>query len=168
MTSARIQTTERLSIRIMRWALIVDLIIVPIALLKVFVGPANVPIARAATIESGPVGPATEALMEKLDKGSPAATSTPAVRAIVRRPPLSISGKLIAFDHDNFQVYEYTGSEAAQADAALLARAYAASPRSLAWKKEMHVYADGTLVVFYRGNRASLLDSLGRTMGSPL
>lgn len=149
---------ERLAMKILLVAILVDLILLPSLFLKVSFYPRLVtPTAIAAPVEqSGPIilGPATLHLMEQLRTEG---LDPMAIKEIIHTP-LTVTGALVTLGGDNIQVFEYPDHTTAVTEASALTERYASRDRSKAWKKNMHVYVEDTLVIFYMGNRESIVN----------
>lgn len=138
-----------------------DLIIVfPISFLKLSSSLRAMP-AIAATLmqtnnDSVTLGPKTTQFMQVLKNDN----FEPVVFKKITRYPFTGDGRLIVMSGDNFQIFEYADRELAMKDASLFASKYTTYSKKLVWKKDMHVYVNDTLVIFYLGKEPSILYSL--------
>lgn len=152
-------------IRIITWAFVIDMIIMPLLFLKLFFSPIVTPIAIANTVDQNTVlGPATTLFVQQLKNDG----YTPIVLGEISRSSFSVSGRIITLNNDNIQAFEYADHDSALHDASILADKYTSSSRPIAWKKNMHLYVNDKLVTFYMGNNAYILNSLDQNAGLSL
>ncbi len=80
----------------------------------------------------------------------------PVVLGDVHRPFFSVSGKLVTLGQDNFQVFEYPSIEMASSEiAAFMQDVDTPTGR---WKNNaLHLYRKNSTVVYYMGNKPSVL-----------
>lgn len=168
MSLSDVWKTNRSMARFIVVLVIIDLILFPTLYIKLFrfshtTSFVNtIPIAIAATnsYEAIP-GSDVEIFLGQLTHSS----STPMVVANVTRRQFSVPGIVVTYYGNNFQVFEYSDHDTALRDATVIAQRYASSSRSIAWKKNMHVYVNDKLVIFYMGSQDSILNSLDQNAG---
>lgn len=76
----------------------------------------------------------------------------------VTRDFFSVTGKIIALDKDNVSVFKYKDSATALPEVSTFQKS--AGTRAGSWKKGVHLYAQDNLIVFYMGDRQSIMHSL--------
>lgn len=152
--------TFRLAKRILLGAIVADIIILPLLFFRLSATLKIAP-AIASTTNTGQVivGPATTLFMQQLRDNN----FVPIVFKKITRRPLSGDGSLITMNGDNIQVFEYKNHDSAMNDASLLADKYAKGSQKLVWKKNMHVYVNDKLVVFYLGKQDRITTTLDQT-----
>ncbi len=145
---------DRLMRRVMLGALIADLIILPASFIKLSSSLKIIPVMAATHAVSGEVlvGPATTLFMQQLKDNN----FVPVVFKKIIRRPFTGDGSLITLNGDNVQVFEYSDNDTAMKDASLLADKYAVGSQKLVWKKNMHVYINDKLVIFYFGSQSPI------------
>ena len=139
-----------------------DLLMVSVLLVKLFYfsGSNSFADMQSDSDKNVSSSPGTEKFVQELKT---AGFSPVIVKKIRRFPRLAVEGRLVAFNGDNFQVFEYPDHESAMRDASPLAVRYTSSSRSAAWKGNIHLYVDNTLLIFYMGNSNSIVDSLNKS-----
>lgn len=88
------------------------------------------------------LGPATRSLLEDLGAAGLNASAV----GNITRGQFSVIGTTVALAGDSIQVYEYPVETTEAKDAS-----------AFALKKNMHVYTDGPLAIFYMGKNTSIL-----------
>ena len=83
----------------------------------------------------------------------------------MNRKHFTVVGKTITVDNDNIQAFEYPDGFTAQQEIDALAEKYTVSTRSASWKKNVHLYARGTMAVFYLGNNPRITVPLEESLG---
>lgn len=154
-----ITTRDRPIFRIMMWLLAMDMIIVPLVFIKLFHSTYTTSFHRSISVamnNENKIGSATSQFIKRLSNSD----MVPRAVKNITHKTLTVKGNLITLGNDNIQIFEYGDASSAQLEAAALSKRYMSSSRSLAWKKDMHIYVDSTLVIFYMGNRENVLDSL--------
>ena len=156
------------SIVILKVAVVINLILVSAMYTKYFMfNQATASLVKQnqeAVLNVIALGPETELFVQKLkDNGH-----KPMSVAVVKRKPFTVEGRLITLDGDNIQVFEYLDYKSAANDASILADKYISSTRSSTWKKDMHIYLNDKLVVFYMGHKKGIMDSLEKNAGLSL
>jgi len=87
----------------------------------------------------------------------------PTLAEPVTRPHLSGSGETIIVNGDSLQVFQYSATGTALEEASALVQRYADGTKSTLWKKEIHIYANDNMVVFYLGTNKNILNSLDQS-----
>ncbi|MCX6716010.1 MAG: hypothetical protein NT077_03255 [Candidatus Taylorbacteria bacterium] len=145
---------------IFRWALIADMFILSAVFLKLFANPfANpfsTPVVSASELQT--IGPAAKDLMIKMEMVG----LSPRDIGQITRPSFTANGRMITLKKDNMQIFEYADPDTATNEASALTLKYKNSSRSPLWKKQMHVRANGTLVMFYMGDQSSIVDFIAQ------
>ncbi len=118
------------------------------------IGSANKVHTFTATLGSLNSGSATEILVKKLTDEK----FNPIVGKIVTRDQFSAQGTIITMNNDSFEVFEYSDNSALVAD--ILAFHNSSKTRSGAWKKAVNLYQKGNLIIFYMGEKVSIIDAL--------
>lgn len=108
------------------------------------------------------VGPKTNALILDLENIG----LDPISVSNITRDFFSAEGKMITLDGDNIQVFEYADSLAATGELFLFQKS--AQTRRGSWKKNVHLYANVNLIIFYMGERKNIIDSLNSIFGKPI
>ena len=167
-------------VRFILWALVVDVILVAALFAKLFYFSQSFSdvqgTAGSSSVFSSPrfpsalaydtvPGSATERFVGQLkDHGLTAVM----IGKITRRPYFTVEGNTVALNGDSIQVFEYPDHQSAVNDGSTLANRYSASSRSDAWKRDIHLYVDGTLVIFYMGSQNSIVSVLDAYAGVSL
>lgn len=151
-----------LALRIMVWALVANTVIFPAVLIKLSSSLYIAPVLDSTEIKL-PVGSNTTLFMQKLENNN----FVPVVFKKIVRHPLTGDGSLVTLkvgdSIDSMQIFEYIDYDTAMRDASLLADKYATGSKKLVWNKNMHVYVDDKLVIFYLGNHAPILTALDQS-----
>ena len=122
------------------------------------------PSPTSASIHGGPeLGQGTEQLLYDLKK---LGLDTSPSRDFGRQP-LSTRGVMLTMMNDNVQVFEYPEEGTASLEGGGLARRYTTTIAN-SWKKQIHIYLKGTILVFYMGKNDSILTSLQTALGPQL
>ena len=151
--------------KVVMWAFLIDMIIMPTLFIKLFFIQSAVPVITKAMNDRGSkTGLQTTLLMQRLLGTS----SPPVAPAHVTRSPFTVDGKVIALEGDNIQVFEYADHDSAMKDALILAGKFAPSATRPIWKKDMHVYVNDKLAIFYMGHSDLVMNSLKQNAGVPL
>ncbi|MDB5204094.1 MAG: hypothetical protein JWP09_122 [Candidatus Taylorbacteria bacterium] len=106
------------------------------------------------------IGPGTEALMNDLKNKN----LDPEIVANNTRAFFSVEGKMITLASGNIKVYEYTDNNI------LLNEVEAFKENSKtpygSWKKDVHLYNNAKVIVFYMGEDKEIKDTLNTIFGS--
>lgn len=152
---------DRFLRKIMLGALIVDVIILPVFYIKLSASlKITVPIVATSYAQGITsvisVGPATSNFMQLLTDNN----FVPVVFKKITRHPFTGDGRMVILNRDNIQIFEYIDHHMAVKDALLFAEKYSTGSQKLVWKKNMHVYVNDNLVIFYMGTEKTILESL--------
>ena len=157
----RTVTIRKIAILSIISALVIDLMIIPLVLLKLFVFSGSLPLSMDPLIYSGTLGPATSDMIQKLENVG----FKPVVVDSVNRRQFSVSGRLIALGGDSFQAFEYPDHISALQAVSSLASRYSLSTKSVSWKRQVHLYVNGNIAIYYFGSRESTVGILGQYAG---
>ncbi len=105
------------------------------------------------------VGPNTEKLIEEIVKTG----LDPVVARNIKREFFSVEGKIIALSKDNIHVFEYKDGTTLLNEVHSFRES--ANTPSGSWKKDVHLFKDENLIVFYKGEKKSILNSLQSIFG---
>lgn len=78
----------------------------------------------------------------------------------IKKEGLSVTGRMVVVNGDNFNVFEYTNSSLAQKEAFEMSQKYDATSNSAEWKENMHLYLKDNLLIFYMGKNDSIISAL--------
>ena len=154
---------ETAATRVLLWAFILNLFIMPVAFYKVFIltpvarAESFMPVAMQANTSSGPEVLALAASLK--DNG----LAPVILGKVTRSPDLSVGGYTIALRGDNIQAFEYPDHATALAEASNMAQSFINNYHSLLWKKQAHIYVSDKVVIFYMGNQPDIINSLGQS-----
>jgi hypothetical protein len=91
-----------------------------------------------------------------------------AVKDSIQQPFLQVSGTQVTIDGQDVQVFEYTDTAAAQADALKLADMLAGKGTTMVnWVASPHAYQAGRLIALYVGDDSATLKRLQQVLGAP-
>jgi hypothetical protein len=153
--------------RIVIWFAMIDVLVISVVCVKLFYFERVVtPNSTASSIMS-PVTAQTQvgdvsltgsisSFMARMENTGLNAT----VLKSIKRSAFAVTGQMISINGDNVQVFEYPDRETATRAASSLMVKYAASSRSREWKRDMHVYAEDDLVIFYMGNDEAIISAI--------
>lgn len=159
-TDSNILKIGRISKKILLWAFVIDVCLLSVLYVKLFIIERVTPTAYAEStaiiMKPSPIGLATEDFLQHLTNSG----LSPIVTTDVLRKPFTPKGRTVALEGDNIQVFEYSDSATAVKEASMLMQKYEASQRSSEWKKNMHVFNQGSLVIFYMGSNETIVKAL--------
>lgn len=148
-----------LVLKIMAWTVVANTVIFPVVFIKLSSTLYIAPV-LASNEEKLPIGSNTTLFMQKLENNN----FVPVIFKKIVRHPLTGDGSLVTLKNgdgiDSMQVFEYIDYDTAMRDASLLADKYSTGSLKLVWNKNIHVYVDDKLVIFYLGNHAPILGAL--------
>lgn len=108
------------------------------------------------------IGPGTESLISNIkSKGF-----NPEVVANNSRAFFSVEGKMITFADSNIKVYEYTDTNVLLTDVEAFKKS--AKTQYGSWKKDVHLYNNEKVIVFYMGESKEIKDVLNSVFGSEI
>ena len=105
------------------------------------------------------IGPETYKLIRKIEQMG----LNPLVVGKSQRTFFSVEGRVVALSGDNIKVYEYPNNMGASAEVSNFQES--AKTRMGSWKKTVHLYAKGNIIVFYMGERKKIIDPLMQIFG---
>ncbi len=122
------------------------------------------PAAPTSAAQSGPV---TD--QASLINALQAAGASVAVKDSIQQPFLQVSGRQVTVDGEDVQVFEYSDTAAAHADALKLADVLAGKGTTMVnWVASPHAYQAGRLIALYIGDDVATLKQLQHVIGSPI
>lgn len=108
------------------------------------------------------VGSGTMVLMSKLKNLG----FDPNVVSPINREFFSVEGRIITLDKSNIKVFEYEEGVTLTEDVMLFRDSANTSYGS--WKKDVNIYTNENLIIFYMGESKSILESLESIFGSSM
>jgi hypothetical protein len=105
-----------------------------------------------------PIGPYTEKLLIDLNNESLRALAV----GDIHRSFFSVTGKIVALEGDNVQVFEYASSREASSEASHYLES---AKKEAVWKNGSHLYAIDNLLILYMGSRKAIIDGLDKVAG---
>ncbi len=85
----------------------------------------------------------------------------------ISQPFLAVSGQVIKVDNSDVQVFEYSGTTAANADADLVSPdGSSVGTTMISWVATPHFYKSGKLIVIYVGDNQAVISTLQEVLGS--
>jgi hypothetical protein len=85
----------------------------------------------------------------------------------INRSEFSAGGRVITLARNNIQVFEYDRAALATAEAEKFAEGYRQEATRNSWQKTVHLYARGSMLIFYMGDDEKILKAL-QANASPL
>lgn len=156
--------------RLILWTFIINTAAISILCAKFFVFNQPTPLAQAQT-ESGDIpkkpimlGSATQDFVQRLKDNYLA----PAVVSKVTRKQFTVEGRMFASNGDSFQVFEYPDNETAMKEASDFIQKYESRLELDYWKRAIHIYVDGSLVIYYVGTNADIAEALDQHTSTSL
>ncbi len=85
----------------------------------------------------------------------------------ISQPFLAVSGRIIEVDNTDVQVFEYSDTTAANADADMVsADGSSVGATMISWVATPHFYKSGKLIVLYVGDNQAVISILREVLGS--
>lgn len=122
-------------------------------------GFSNSAVSYVAKGEFVSIGSETNKLISKFEE----AEFSPTVASPITREFFSVKGRIITLGKGNIQVFEYEDTTTLLNEVSTFRES--ANTRIGSWKKDVHLYKNENLIVFYMGQSKGILESLKNIFG---